>query len=248
MSETTDIQWTATPAVLTAEQLAILAPLFKVRYNGLVPGATHNPWIGCSKAALALHAEYEDAAALAAVLCLTCGGLRPIEAASLMTRDIDGGGAFLWIRASKTRSGVRKVPVPEGLRPALLLQAQRAKDWAREQDPAPLVPPLFPPVRLAGSPGNLQATGPTLSTESLRRAVHRVCRAVGLRLVTTYSLRGLFASLSYEGGEAPARVAALMGHSSPAVTQRHYATEDAQMAGRAERAERAFDFKITDEE
>ena len=49
--------------------------------------------------ALALHEGHEDAAALAAVLCLTCGGLRPIEAASLMTRDIDGGGAFLWIRA-----------------------------------------------------------------------------------------------------------------------------------------------------
>jgi len=60
MSETTDIQWTATPAVLTAEQLAILAPLFKVRYSGLVPGATHNPWIGCSKVSQACRSCYAE--------------------------------------------------------------------------------------------------------------------------------------------------------------------------------------------
>lgn len=114
----------------------------------------------------------------------------------------------------------------------LQVQAERARAWNRAQDVVQLDPPLFPPVAL--DPTGPPATGPHLSTESLRRAVHRVCKAVGVPIVTTHALRGTHASISVSQGQAVEEVARRLGH-GPGVTRTAYATADSQAAGRARR-------------
>lgn len=135
---------------------------------------------------------------------------------------------MLHIPEAKSARGVRNLPIiDEDVREALQVQAQRAREWARRQNPTPFDPPLFPPEG--------RAVGQHLSPSQVLRAVHRVCKAVGLPEVCTHSLRGCFASRAAAQGLALEHVAAFLGN-APAVTARHYATEQAQIEGAVKRA------------
>lgn len=63
------------------------------------------------------------------------------------------------------------------------------------------------------------------------RHVKRVAAAAGLENVTPHGLRGTHASLARAAGVTGPVVAASLGHSSPAVTDRHYARDEARRAG-----------------
>src|SRR5690348_485354 len=71
-------------------------------------------------------ADAGHAGAVAAMMALVMG-MRASEIVSRVVRDLDDGGALLWIPDSKTLAGRRKLEVPE------LLQAYRVK-LARERD------------------------------------------------------------------------------------------------------------------
>lgn len=186
--------------------------------------------------ALAAH-ELGDQSALAAAL-LVCLGLRASESAARQVSHLDAQGSILRITTGKTRRSVRDLEVPgptredpdlPDIRAALQVQAQRARAWGRAQEVPQLDPPLFPPVAFvaSGTPVN----GEHLSRFSVRRAVHRICRAVGLPLVCPQSLRGTFATAVSRTSEGVWAAARALGHSSTGVTRRHYATETSVAAG-----------------
>ncbi len=93
-----------------------------------------------------------------------------------------------------------------------------------------LDPPLFPPI--AHEPRGPACTGDSLSKEQVRRAVHRVCRAVGLPLVCPHALRGTFASMAIRSGATMEAVAVALGQAGPGVAERHYVTGEAVAQGR----------------
>lgn len=180
--------------------------------------------------------ESGDSAALAALVCLR-QGVRVSEIAGRRVSHLDSDGTILRIPSAKSRRGVRDLPIIDSeVRDALREQVKRAREWARGQDPVQMDPPLFPPVRYADH--GPHATGDNLSNEQVRRAVHRVCRAVGLPEVTTHSLRGSFASRSSSLGLTLEQVAAFLGNTA-GVAGRHYATEQSQTDGAARRAGRS---------
>jgi integrase len=76
-------------------------------------------------------ADAAQAGAVAAMTALVMG-MRASEIVSRVVRDLDDGGALLWIPDSKTLAGRRKLQVPEFLQPYLV-------ELARGRDPqAPL--------------------------------------------------------------------------------------------------------------
>lgn len=181
--------------------------------------------------ALACYELGDPGALVAAVLIVM--GPRCSEVASRRVSHLDDGGAILRIPKGKSKSALRDLPVPyptpddpevPDLRAALLTQAKAARAWGRAQDPAILDPPLFPPIAFAAK-GN-PVKGEHLSRYSARRAVHRVCRAVGLPLVCPHALRGTFASRAVALGVAIREVARDLGQAGPRVTERHYVSAE----------------------
>ncbi len=161
-----------------------------------------------------------DVMALATVTALLLG-CRAGEVRHLRVRDLDCGGAKLWVAAGdsdypgKTRNAARDPDVPEVLRPRLLRLASG-------RDPDAL---LFTLSR-TGKPGSHQA---------FYSAVHRVCRAAEVPVVCPHSLRGLWATAGVRSGALSHAVAAALGHGSFAVTAKHYVQPGALDGARTER-------------
>lgn len=61
-----------------------------------------------------------------------------------------------------------------------------------------------------------------ISRYQVLAAVKRTCAAAGVSVITAQGLRGTHATLRTLSGQQMDAIAAAMGHSSPAVTQRHY--------------------------
>ena len=57
----------------------------------------------------------------------------------------------------------------------------------------------------------------------MRVVTHALCDQVGAPRICPHSLRGLWATLAVESGQACEAVASALGHSSFAVTAKHYA-------------------------
>lgn len=185
--------------------------------------------------------EEGDVGALAAAVLITMG-VRASEIASRRVSHLDDDGCLLRIPYGKSKSALRDLPVPyptandpgvPDLRSALLAQARAARAWGRAQKIAQIDPPLFPPVPYAAK-GN-PVKGEHLSRYSVRRAVHRVCRATGLPDVCPHALRGTFASRAVALGVAIREVARDLGQAGPGVTERHYVGDQAMAEG-AQRA------------
>ncbi len=64
------------------------------------------------------YAEAGEAGSVAAMMALLMG-MRASEIVERVVRDVDDGGSLLWITASKTAAGRRRLTVPELLQPLL---------------------------------------------------------------------------------------------------------------------------------
>lgn len=147
-------------------------------------------------AAVARGLATQEEGAVAAIMTVELG-MRASEIAGVVVRDLDDGGALLWIDDAKTPSGRRKLEVPDGLR-AMLLQFAIGK---------------APTARLFGD-------------DATRYWVYywvtRICELAGVPRVCAHSMRGLHATMAREAGATSKLVAAQLGHGSEAVQERHY--------------------------
>lgn len=154
-----------------------------------------------------------NSTALAALLCLWCG-FRASEVMHRVVRDIDQGGATIWIDRGKTKSSRRRPKVPEFLRPYLLALCEGKA----------------PTQLIFGS----KKTGPQPHGCSyLHHWVHAICRRAKVPTVCTHSLRGLHATLSLTGGASSDYVATALGHTSFGMTERHYVNPESLANQRA---------------
>lgn len=146
-------------------------------------------------------------------------GLRSTEVVSRLVRDLDDNGRLLWVPEAKTPTGVRTMEVPDdfGLRYRLLAQCTGRENTA----------PLF----------GLNERGKPLDRHWLHHHLERLCKACKVSDVTVHSLRGLHSTIA-SVHETSTVVAAALGHTSPAVTKRHYiapGTEEQISADRVSR-------------
>lgn len=139
--------------------------------------------------------EAGDRFALGPVLALLMG-LRASEITGLTVRDVDDGAAVLWVHGSKTANAKRHLKVPVKLRPLLVRATADRKSTE----------PLF-----AGK-----------SRQDLHRRVWKLCDESGVPRVCPHSLRGLWATLAVESGQACEAVAAALGHGNFVITAKHY--------------------------
>lgn len=181
-------------------------------------------------AAFRMFDEGGDAMALAAVTALLLG-CRSGEVRHLRVRDLDCGGAKLWVAArdsdyrGKTHNAARDPDVPDVLRPRLLKQ----------------VAGRSPDAYLFG----IASTGRPKSHQVFHYAVRRVCVAAGVPIVCPHSLRGLWATAGVRSGALSHAVASALGHGSFAVTEKHYVRPGALDGARTERLVQMLDLDRT---
>ncbi len=155
------------------------------------------------------HADAGEPGAVAAMMALLMN-LRCSEIVARVTRDLDDEGKLLWIPSSKSEAGRRTLQVPEVVGTYLLHHAA----GKRPED-------LLLGLRDRATP---------------RRWVQKICREVGVPVVTAHGMRGLHATLAVDAGATPSVVAAAMGHESFTVTARSYARAEAVESVRQRRA------------
>jgi len=155
-----------------------------------------------------------DDGALATLLALLCG-LRVSEIVNLKVRSIDDAGRKVRISTTKTEAGKRDPEIPENLQPAI---AERLRNRRADER-------LLPALDEAPRGGR----------QWMQRQVHRFCEEAGVTQVCPHGLRGGLASLAYEAGALPHLIAALLGHKSSAVTERHYANPEAVQGAKQRR-------------
>jgi integrase len=161
-------------------------------------------------------AENGDRMAVAALLLLLMG-LRASEALLRQVRDVDDDAQVLWIPRGKTARARRRLLVPSSLSP--LLRAACAGRGPEEL--------LFP---------SLSPTGGRISNASMHKKVHKICDLAGVPRVCPHSLRGLHSTLAVQAGVTAEAVAQSLGHTSFAMTARHYADANVVEATRSQRA------------
>jgi integrase len=169
-------------------------------------------------AGLSRYAEHNDALALAAAM-LPVFGMRIGEALSRRIRDIDRGRVWrLYIDRGldgeqgpadplKNENACRVLEIPSLFIPPLqrLIQGRESSDY------------LF----------GMSRTGKRKNNSRLYAAVLRLCKEAEVPRVCPHSMRGYYASAGVRSGALPHVVAANLGHSSFAVTARHYARPEA---------------------
>jgi integrase len=150
--------------------------------------------------AIELAAGGDDGATAAAMALLM--GMRGSEISERIVRNLDDGGRILWITDAKTQAGIRRLQVPQQLRPFLLRLAENQ-----------------PPLR--------RIFGKDANRHWVLRQVHRICKAACVPVVPAHGLRGTHATLAVAAGATGEVVAAALGHESFTTTARHYARPEA---------------------
>lgn len=181
--------------------------------------------------AAALRLAPTDDGALAG-LCALLLGMRASEITHLHVRDVDDDGQLVWAgedeAARKTEHARRRFYAPEILRPLLLARtiAWQPARWWLAGSPRPGGEGLW--ARPHGRSWPLQA-------------IHRICRAASVPLVSAHGMRGLQATLATSAGATAELVAAQLGHADPSTTRESYATRESQAAGAQAAALRVLD-------
>jgi integrase len=158
-------------------------------------------------------AEDGNEAALGALLTLYCG-LRAGEVRGLQARDVDLGGALLWVDGTKSEEAARRVEVPEALQPLLLAQAASREGQSLWQHKG---------------------------INWVNNWVRRICDQARVMRVCAQSMRGLHASLAREAGTTGHAVARQLGHATVAMHERAYADHSAMAQGDQLRALRVLE-------
>jgi integrase len=150
---------------------------------------------------------------LEALLHVAVGlGLRPSEVRALAWQDYDREGRTLRVRVSKTAAGRRTLPLTDEL--CGQLDEHRARQAEEAQLPHWRDHGLIFPSEV----------GTALSGRNLVRWFKRIAARAGLPpAVRLYDLRHTAATDWIAAGGDPKAVQALMGHSSPQTTLKHYA-------------------------
>lgn len=164
-------------------------------------------------------AERGDERAVVALLALLLSG-RATELVTRRVRDVDDGGALLWITESKTEAGRRVLEIPADLRPAVLALCRTGVVGCDLPGSAWLFP--------ADSVSGHRDRGWPCDQ------VQWICELAGVPRVTTHGQRGLHATVGIEHGLSPALVAQVLGHEDSSTTLESYAREGA--LARAQRA------------
>jgi integrase len=163
-------------------------------------------------------ADAGDRGAVAALLYVVLG-CRSSELRERVVRDIDNRGTVLVIPRGKTENAPRRLAIPAELQPYV--------------------------TKLVMADGRRRPTGAFLfdrgdgrppTNDWARYQVHKLCRAAGVPLVCTHSLRGLQSTLATAANATAEAVAAQLGHASPAITRRHYLAPGAAESARGRTA------------
>jgi integrase len=128
-------------------------------------------------------------------------GLRATELTARVVRDVDDGGRLLWLDTAKTEASEGSVIVPPRLR------ARVAK----------LVAGRAPDERLFGD----------VDRHWLGYHVRRLCALAEVPIVSPHALRRTWASIGAESRSVDV-LSRAMGHTSAAITRRHYIAGNAE--------------------
>ncbi len=165
-------------------------------------------------------ADCGDQSAIAVLIALLLGR-RASEVVWLDCRDVDDGGALLWIAKAKTEAGKVVLEVPMILRP-ILVECARGRSGR-----------LFPDRTRYWVYWNTR----------------RLCRLAGVPVVPPHGLRGTHATLATQAGATAELVMTALGHTSTTMAQRHYlAPGTRERASGARAAERLLGAGTTDKE
>jgi integrase len=159
---------------------------------------------------MALEAEGENAASLAAIRLLLLTGLRRMEALALRRDWVDVRSRC--IRFEDTKSGAQLRPIGR--------EALKVIDQQPRRDGCPWV---FPASRGEGH------------FVGLPKVLARICKKAKVEGVTLHVLRHSFASAAAEMGYSELTIAGLLGHSVPGVTARYAHVPDAALTAAADR-------------
>jgi len=162
-------------------------------------------------------AETGDDGATAALAVLLLG-LRSDEIRSRKARDVDvdSDGVLLWIPEGKTDTAVRRLEVPEPLAGILA-------DRVRGKSPIDL---LFP------SPA---CPGEYMVRTWLIKVVNRICKEAEVPRVCPHGLRGTWATLTTDAGVSGHVIAREMGHTTYAMTEKHYLEHGAKQRAKTKK-------------
>lgn len=153
-----------------------------------------------------------DASALA-LLVQVLLGLRSSEVLRLRKRDLDRNGSVFVVEGTKNRNAKRTLGIDSPIVRQLL--ARHVVNLA--------------PEALIFAPSTRQNA---FATDHLYKKLKTYCKLAGVPVVCPHSLRGLHSSLAVQVGATSAHVAQALGHSSFAITRKHYIAPGALEASR----------------
>lgn len=174
---------------------------------------------------LAKCVELDNAGAVSA-MCGLLLGFGASEIVERVGRDVDDGGAILWMDEGKTDNRERHVEVP-------LLPAPLEPEWLRRK--------LAELAAAAGPAGWLFSTAnkrsklPRRSRHWALAQVKRICKLAGVKVITAHGLRGTQGTIAASDGVVPQVVANALGNTE-AVARGHYIQPGAEQTGRSKRA------------
>lgn len=146
-------------------------------------------------------------------------GARASELVKRNVRDLDDDGNLLWIDRTKTIRGTRRLTIPDELRgPLLELAADKSPDA-----------PLF-----------TKENGKRATRYWAYHHVKRICREAKVPELPPQALRRTNSDLADESGVSAVAIAAHLGQTSPAVTQRSYRDRNAMADAKQGRALRVL--------
>lgn len=149
-------------------------------------------------------------------------GARASELVRRVCRDVDMGGALLWIGATKTPAGRRRLLVPPELGARLVALAAG---------------------RAPGAPLFAHPDGTRWSRHVAYGRVRRVCKAAGVPVLPPQALRRTQSTMATDAGATAIEVARQLGHdipAAPAVTGRAYVAPEAARDAQQRRAFRVI--------
>ncbi|MFZ2537767.1 MAG: tyrosine-type recombinase/integrase [Oscillospiraceae bacterium] len=136
------------------------------------------------------------------MLFLLHTGLRRFELCNLKWSDYDSKKSCIYVRKSKSKSGIRTVPLLPLCERIIMVQPKINDHIFNSTIKKPLTDSV------------------------LKKTYHRVRKASGVQSLTNHVCRHTFATRLLENGATPKAISLLLGHSSVAFTMIRYTNPD----------------------